>query len=211
MPRETDTVLFLLGGYALYRAYSAGSDAVSAVVQGAKDVGRAIKQAPDVLAKQTNAELGEWKDAYERRVNDIGPRFDGSDEDERNAVGRMLISETTNQEAWPWMIASVIRWSKRAGKSVEQILAPHELGGTWGKHYRDGTYVYAATNQKATKVSLAAYDAAAQNWDRFLAAHPDVISFVEGSEQYKGHIARNPELVLHVKVGQWYFLKRRDK
>lgn len=206
MPRETDTVLFLLGGYALYRAYSAGSDAVSAVVQGAKDVGRAIVKAPEDIKRDVGTLAGDVKRFY----SDEGPRFDGSNEDEKNAVGRMLISETTNQDAWPWMIASVVRWARLSKKSVEQILAPHELGGTWGKHYREGTYVYAATNQKATKVSLAAYDAAAQNWDRFLAAHPDVISFVEGSEQYKGHIARNPELVLHVKVGQWYFLKRRD-
>lgn len=179
---------------------------MSAVMQGAKDVGRAIAKTPDDLKR----EVGTLADDIQRFYSGKGPRFDGSDADEREAVARMLISETTDQRAWPWMIASVIRWSRLAKLSVESVLAPPSLGGTWGKHNRDGVYVYASTAQKATSVSYAAYDSASQNWDRFLASHPDVISFVEGADQYKSHIARNPELVLHVKVGQWYFLKRRD-
>jgi len=204
VPSNADTALFLLVGYALYRAYSAGGNAVAAVVQGAKDVGRAMARTPDDLKR----EVGTLADDVQRFYSGKGPRFDGSDADEREAVARMLISETTDQRAWPWMIASVIRWSRLAKLSAESVLAPPYLGGTWGRHNRDGVYVYASTAQKATSVSYAAYDAAAQNWDRFMTAHPDVISFVEGQDQAKGHVVRNPELKLKVKVGNWYFFQR---
>lgn len=204
MARESDTALALLAAYVLYRAYSAGSEAVSAVVAGAKDAVRAVAKTPEEVKR----EVGNLADDVQRFYSGGGPRFDGSIDDERNAIGRMLASETDNQDAWPWMIASVVRWSRMAKKSVESVLAPPSLGGKWGKHNRDGVYVYASTAQKATGPTLAAYDAAAQNWDRFMAAHPDVISFVEGADQYKGHVVRNPELSLKVKVGQWYFLER---
>lgn len=147
-----------------------------------------------------------------------GRRRPGLPDSDREALARLLTSETSNERAWPWIAWTAANKVQGGGlPSLEYLLkrgvrdSDREtvVGLGWGPQKGDGYTRWASSRQEPSRAALAFAD-------RFLVGNvPDpgtdgATSFFEGDAAAAAAFERrNPELVLVESGEGWRFYRKR--